>query len=236
MDNTKIFHGSAIPGITCFKRASNATFGEGFYLTSSRERAEGYAFVRQETRYNGEFDESDGKTLPNTLIATVYEFEVEGLHFLDLQTAAQRELILTNYADYLRENERMIDELIERAVRVLHPNENTKETRNITSQISKGYVEEIINTARKRAVMHPLEAAASPIERDHLTFGDWPITNKLLTQFVSSLGYDGLIGREGGDLVPGRYSIGAHDTWVVFDPDRIPLRREYSLVQERSER
>lgn len=45
---------------------------------------------------------------------------------------------------------------------------------------------------------------------------------ELFTQYVQSLGYDGVIALEGGEG-----EIGNHDTYLIFDPDKINIIQEH---------
>jgi hypothetical protein len=54
-----------------------------------------------------------------------------------------------------------------------------------------------------------------------VTFG----TGKLFSEYVKSLGYDGLIALEGGE----GDDIGNHDTYLIFDPERIKIRQEQQI-------
>jgi len=45
----------------------------------------------------------------------------------------------------------------------------------------------------------------------------------LFSEYIQSLGFDGLIGLEGGESRNG-VTIGNHDSWVVFDPEKTQIR------------
>lgn len=48
---------------------------------------------------------------------------------------------------------------------------------------------------------------------------------KLFTEYVRSLGYDGLITYEGGDG-----DVGNHDTYLVFDPEKAKIIQQHEVV------
>ena len=50
---------------------------------------------------------------------------------------------------------------------------------------------------------------------------------KSFTEYLSSLGYDGLIALEGGE----GEEIGNHDTYVVFNPDKVKIIQEQKVVK-----
>ncbi len=45
------------------------------------------------------------------------------------------------------------------------------------------------------------------------------------SDYVKSLGYEGLIALEGGEE-----DIGEHDTYLIFDPDKIKINQEYNIL------
>lgn len=55
------------------------------------------------------------------------------------------------------------------------------------------------------------------------TFG----TGKLFSEYISSLGYDGLIALEGGE----GEDIGEHDTYLIFEPKKARLLQETNIKE-----
>lgn len=70
IDRMRLFHGSPISGIKEFKVSEETTIGNGFYTTSSRDAAVGYATVRSNT--------------PEQKF--IYEVEINNMNILDLTT------------------------------------------------------------------------------------------------------------------------------------------------------
>ncbi|OGH08099.1 MAG: hypothetical protein A2171_01350 [Candidatus Levybacteria bacterium RBG_13_35_9] len=70
IDRMRLFHGSPISGIKEFKVSEETTIGNGFYTTSSRDAAVGYATVRSNA--------------PEQKF--VYEVEINNMNILDLST------------------------------------------------------------------------------------------------------------------------------------------------------
>ncbi len=50
---------------------------------------------------------------------------------------------------------------------------------------------------------------------------------KLFSEYVQSLGYDGLIAIEGGESE----HTEDHDTYLIFDPEKVKIRREHKIKQ-----
>ncbi len=74
---------------------------------------------------------------------------------------------------------------------------------------------------------HTIEDSISKIESGEITSGnirDATFSHtKSFSEYLISLGYNGLIAREGGE----GDDVGPHDSYVIFDPDKV------SIVQER---
>jgi hypothetical protein len=51
-------------------------------------------------------------------------------------------------------------------------------------------------------------------------------TGKIFTDYIASLGYDGLITYEGGE----GSDVGFHDTYLIFDPERAKINKEHVVV------
>lgn len=70
IERMRLFHGSPIPGITEFTDAEETTIGDGFYTTSNRNAAIGYA----------------GERSSNTSNRFLYEVEINDMNILNLTT------------------------------------------------------------------------------------------------------------------------------------------------------
>lgn len=51
-------------------------------------------------------------------------------------------------------------------------------------------------------------------------------TGHLFTEYIKNLGYDGLVTIEGGEG-----NIGDHDTYLIFDPEKIKVWQEHKITQ-----
>ncbi len=83
-----LYHGTGIEDIEQFQPAEETTIGEGVYLTSQRESAEGYAQGRARARGGN---------------PVVYEGKIENLKLLDLRNDATVEEILDGFLPILEE-------------------------------------------------------------------------------------------------------------------------------------
>lgn len=55
-------------------------------------------------------------------------------------------------------------------------------------------------------------------------------TGRTFSDYVRSLGYDGLATFEGGE----GEDIGSHDTYLIFDPGKVTINREHKILQNTS--
>ena len=55
------------------------------------------------------------------------------------------------------------------------------------------------------------------------------ILGPTFSEHVKSLGYEGLIIYEGGETEV-KASVGAHDTYLIFDPEKVKISREHRIV------
>lgn len=51
-------------------------------------------------------------------------------------------------------------------------------------------------------------------------------TGTMFSNYVKSIGYDGLIAFEGGE----GDDIGNHDTYLIFDPDKVKINQEHKII------
>lgn len=63
------------------------------------------------------------------------------------------------------------------------------------------------------------DAGAGKVKNATFSNGGW------FSEYLSSLGYDGLIALEGGDK-----GVGSHDSYVIFNPDKVKIIQEIKLT------
>ncbi|MEK6917632.1 MAG: hypothetical protein AABW51_01670 [Nanoarchaeota archaeon] len=80
-----LYHGSGELGIRVFRKAYDDTIGEGIYLTSDIESAEGYAKLRSQ----------------NTKTPVVYSVSVDGLNFLDFREIKTLDIVMASFLEVL---------------------------------------------------------------------------------------------------------------------------------------
>ncbi len=230
-EHIPLFHGSAIPGITDFKHSQRFTFGKGFYLTNERDKAEGYAKLRFETRYDGEIDPAiyGLDSLPE-FAPIVYEFNAENMVLAELITPENMLALLPLWAEYLRVNR---EELIKQGsddrvalLKRIHGDRYQSYIGSVDLQMA-GLSSFISNVGR---IYSDIASGKSDYKPSRYTFaginGDG-FENNILTEFLEKLGFHGLIGREGGDG-----NIGKHYTFVIFNPEdktRLVPKNQYLL-------
>ena len=89
IDNMILFYGASISGIKELRRAEETTIGEGLYLTSQLEAAEGYA--KRRAKINPE-------SMP-----TVYQVEVSNLKMADIRGSQALETFAMKLKNRLQE-------------------------------------------------------------------------------------------------------------------------------------
>lgn len=192
-----LYHGGDTPDITNFLPAEETTIGEGLYTTSMPDQAFGYAVKRADSR----------KKVGDTITVTgsnpvVYEVEVTDVTFLDLRSPENRQRVMTEYAQYLEEWL-----------------ETQKQRKDLTWQNERylGVVDKKIDYIHEHKGNLPQRAGLKEVL--------WH-TGSIFTEFVIGLGYDEVIGLEGGE---GGYT-GSHDSWVIMDPSRARVTNELTFL------
>lgn len=64
------------------------------------------------------------------------------------------------------------------------------------------------------------KAGAGKVKNATFGTGEW------FSEYLSSLGYDGLIALEGGEK-----GVGAHDSYVIFNPEKVKILQEQKLAE-----
>ena len=190
-----LYHGSPVQGITEFKIADNSLYGKGVYLTSEARDAMGYVNHRM-AEYKAE-----GKEFHPIL----YRVVIENMRMLDLrsQSLEHRLRLSEGFREYvytkLRNKEMLLDGEKEHNLAVV---------RIAEAYNPKGEV--------KLPEVPPIEQALSVIR--------YSSGLQVFTNYLVSLGYDGLVNYETeGD------KVGMHDAYVIFDPKKVEIQREQEI-------
>ena len=190
-----LYHGSATPGIQSLQRADEYTIGAGVYLTSEAKDAIGYVSERMKAGRVKMGMEGTIQTAP-----VLYETEIDNLKFLDLRNENTAQEVMEGYRKYALETYRGID-----------PN-NQEYADGIRH-------EQLLGILRR---IGEIKAGTSPIAVSLKEFTS--ILGELFSEYVASLGYDGLIAIEGGEAHESN-----HDSYVVFDPSKVKVIHEQSI-------
>jgi len=196
--DTSIFHGTTIEDITQFEKGIEDTLGTGIYFTSQRKPAEGYAKVR----------EGRGKGKP-----LVYEAKVPDAKFVDLRDIPTLHKVMEGYVPFLEEwhkKEYANEEDAEIRYRDCEPDKRLS-FYWIDRKMDRKKIEEIKGNVERKAYMK------IGIKSISYVF-PW-----LFSEYLQSLGYEGLIAFEGGESGNG-VTIGNHDSWVVFEPEKTNIQ------------
>ena len=177
-----LYHGAIVPEIKQLHEAKETTIGNGLYLTSQKDKAAGYAYVRSR----------------GAQPQVVYEVNVRDLDILNLTTRSGIE----NFAGLLGQ-----------------------ELRNWKNADFPGM--QFTNVQQKATVWNQVVEVLDKIGRNNfrslhdLTFHFGNITRSML----QARGYDGLMAIVGGEF-HGDFSIGDHDSYVIFDPSKTAVLKE----------
>lgn len=200
-----LYHGGPIADIKVFRPAEETTIGNGFYATSMPDQAFGYAMERSR---DGIREKRSGEVKKATHQPVVYEVVVSDATFVDLRQREAVQAFLAGYADYL-------ETWLERD----HPPK-------LAAHLRLGYaalVQEKIDVIRRGgtpSLQNPGELI--PLHLKDVLYN----TGDIFTEYVTGLGYDGIIGMEGGE---GNYT-GAHDSWVIMRRlDELVVTKEVSF-------
>ncbi len=193
-----LYHGSGISGIKKFDKAEDDTVGSGVYFTSEAKHAIGYARNRSErelTRQDGHANK-DSKPV-------IYEVSVENLKLLDIRYNKNLGKIMKKFSKFLWERAKEVKKLRDEAV---NESERYKWNRyrndmfDAIEAIDSGRINTDIQSATR-------------------------ILGQKFSDFIKSLGYDGLVTFEGGEKNTG----GNHDTYVIFDPEKVKMNQEHNI-------
>lgn len=132
--------------------------------------------------------------------SVIYEVSIENLKILDLRKDKNVKVIMSGFADTLRKK---FEEL---------ESEKTQFSRRFKSKIKEAL--EYIDNDQIRS---------GNVRDGTYDFSQW------FTEYIISLGYDGLVSFEGGDG-----NVGSHDSYVIFDPKNIKINQEQQMFSSNS--
>lgn len=186
IEQMTLYHGSATAGITSLTEAEDTTIGSGVYLTSQKEAATGYAWVR-----------SIPSHLNKNPIPVVYEVNISDLNIANLSTPDALEGFTKLFYEGLGQWVEKIDEMDFK--NEFHKNIMREKAQQVRNDIIHGKFKHLKD----------------------LTFSFGNVTRTLL----GGHGFDGLMAYEGGESRSG-FSIGDHDSFVIFDPVKTSIKKE----------
>ncbi len=174
--------------------------------------------VRKKTLYHGsatpeikEFEESKERTIGNGIYLTSHAQKAIG--YADVRSRAKEPAILY---EVIIENLKLCD---------LRKNINVAKIAVGFGEKLRTELVKIPNRRVKNNIIQTLELIdAGEITADNIrdvsfNFLSW------FTDYIKSLGYDGLITFEGGDG-----NIGSHDSYVIFDPKKVKINQEQKMI------
>jgi hypothetical protein len=199
-----LYHGTATKGIKEFERAEETTVGDGVYLTSKAKNAIEYARTRIKGPRGSKKQEADGNPV-------VYETSVENLKLLDLRKKENFKKIMQGFSKFLWQRAKELKIKIENGE---VPESEIRGVNGYRNMIFDA-VDEIGNDNVKNIC---------DIQKATGRLGD------AFADYVKSVGYDGLIAVEGGE---GEYMGSNHDSYVIFDPEKVKIIREQKIKKEK---
>lgn len=203
-----MYHGGAEANIVDFNRSVDTTIGAGLYATSMPDQAFGYAVLRAHDHEEGgpRIKTKEGVVEPlNSPV--VYELTLQDVTFADLREQANIDRVLPGpFADFLAT---WIDEHQE----AIDSDRYHVAREGMTQALTQLRA---INTVQAGQIK--------------LALGNFYMVGEAFTDYLQSLGYDGLIGIEGGEQISTIQSYtGIHDSWVLFDPAKAKVTDEVSF-------
>lgn len=195
-----LYHGSSTSGIEEFKAAEETTVGEGLYCTSQAKDAINYSHQR-----------SGGPEKEPIL----YEVLVENLKLLDLRNNENIKSVMRDYAPIIRGK---IDRMKEEILKI---RQERKDVQDDLKVMVLGDSRQDLITAY--GLINSEEINIHTIQEVTRVAG------QLFTDYVRSIGYDGLITIEGGE---GDFRKSNHDSYVLFDPEMAKIVKEQKLAKK----
>lgn len=196
-----LYHGTSAKGIKKFEKAEETTVGDGVYLTSKAKNAIEYAYTRAKSPRGSKRLEADGNPV-------IYETSVENLKLLDLRKDKNLEKVMKGFKSVLWQRAKEIGAEIKNSTA---GNNGLNAYRNKLFDAS-----ELISSGEVKKI--------SDIQKITLHLEDG-----LFTNYVKSLGYNGLAIIEGGE---GDYMFKNHDSYVIFDPEKVKIVREQKIKEK----
>ncbi|OGC54245.1 hypothetical protein A2797_00725 [candidate division WWE3 bacterium RIFCSPHIGHO2_01_FULL_48_15] len=181
-----LYHGSPAQGIKAFNKAEEYTLGKGVYLTSTAEKAAGYAKVRL--------------IRPQDEEPHIYEALIEDAKLLDLRKQENVDKFTAGFKEKLQG-----------WMKSGKTDRGTDLDRWAKMNIEKA-IEKITNG----------DLHSGNLREIAFNLGNW------FSNYAQELGYDGLIAYEGGEG-GGSEKIGDHDTYLIFNPEKVRITREQKL-------
>lgn len=204
-----LYHGGIEPNIRAFRESSDTTIGAGLYTTSMPDQAFGYAVVRAEQGGFSRHKTPKGIVEPEKQ-PVVYELALSDVTFADLRKQENIDRVLPGgFADYL-----------EQWIAQHEPGEDT--VQDISEKQAM-----LAMSSRLAELRKTEKVFAGAIK---IAIGNDYRVGQVFTEYLTSLGYDGLIATEGGEISASkRPYIGGHDSWVIFDPGTVEVTEEVSF-------
>jgi hypothetical protein len=204
-----LYHGGAVKDIESFRRSNDTTVGAGLYATSMPDQAFGYAVVRAfnfEDGYSHRI-KIDDEVIEPKIKPVVYELDLKDVNFVDLRKQQNIDRLLPGpFADYL-------NTWIE---------SHQEELKNDSYHLASGAMSDALGYLRK--IGQVKEGFLKP------AIGSYYLVGEVFSEYMSSLGYDGAITEEGGEHMGSeRRYAGKHDSWIIFDPQKIQVTKELSF-------
>jgi hypothetical protein len=192
-----VYHGGAQADIVDFNRSVDTTIGAGLYATSMPDQAFGYAVIRAHDHEEGgpRIQTRNGVVEP-TNRPVVYELTLQDVTFADLREQANIDRVLPGpFADFLAtwidEHQEAID--------------------NDRYHVAREGMTQALAQLRATDSVQPGQIKTA--------LGNYYMVGEAFSDYLISLGYDGLIGLEGGEQIGTAESYtGSHDSWVLFSP------------------
>ncbi|MEK7664646.1 MAG: hypothetical protein AAB361_00730 [Patescibacteria group bacterium] len=197
-----LYHGTSAKGIKKFEKAEETTVGDGIYLTSQAKNAIEYAYMRAKNPRGSKRLEADGNPI-------IYETFVENLKLLDLRKDENLEKVMKGFGLVLWQRAKEIGAEIKNSTASNNGLNAYRETLfDVFKFISSGEVKKISDI--QKVTLH--------------------LEDGLFTNYVKSLGYDGLATVEGGE---GDYMFKNHDSYVIFDPEKVKIIKEQKIKEKK---
>jgi hypothetical protein len=209
LKNKNLYHGSPVAGIKNFatEMGEFETIGTGIYMTSDAKDAIGYAHRRS----------AGAET-------NLYETSVQNLKLFDLRKDPNIRTVMLGFADSLWDTFNDYKSFLQ-SPEATHPEKAREKER--AERFMHIYLH--VFAGNKRTGKEPLNWESKEYMENPGkmldTLYEYQYFSSYFGKYVQSLGYDGIIAYEGGE---GSH-VGNHDTYLVFNPDKISILKEQAI-------